>query len=118
MLVDAGLSQVDEMNRGAARVLREPITQETNETSRAQLLKFGLVPADIGQVFITHLHFDHVDDLLSYTNAQVYVGKKEWEGATTAAPTWGHGRILHEFLNNPLCRQRLSMVEDQAVLPM
>ena len=117
ILVDAGLSNVEEMNRGAAHVLREPITQDERESSRAQLRKFGLTPEDIGHVLITHLHFDHVDDLLLYTNAKVYIGKKEWEGATTRAPSWGHGRIMHEFLNNPQCRQRLVLVEDQQVLP-
>jgi glyoxylase-like metal-dependent hydrolase (beta-lactamase superfamily II) len=117
VLVDAGLSDVAEMNRGAAQVLRQPITQKSGETSRAQLRKFGLTPADIGHVLITHLHFDHVDDLLLYTNAQVYIGKKEWEGALNAAATWGHGRILHEFSNNPQCQRRLVLLEDQEVLP-
>ncbi len=117
ILVDAGLSDVQEMNRGAAAVLREPITQAPNESGRVQLRKFGLAPADIGHVFITHLHFDHVDDLLLFTNARVYIGKKEWEGATKTAPSWGDGRIMHEFLNNPQCRRRLVLVEDQEVLP-
>ncbi len=117
ILIDAGLSDVNEMNRGAAHVLREPITQNKNESGTAQLRKFGLTPDDIGHVFITHLHFDHVDDLLNYRNAKVYIGKKEWEGATTAAPTWGHGKIMHEFSNNPSCRERLVLVEDQEVLP-
>ena len=117
ILIDAGLSNVEEMNRGAAHVLREPITQNKNESGTAQLRKFGLTPDDIGHVFITHLHFDHVDDLLNYKNAKVYIGKKEWEGATSAAPTWGHGRIMHEFSNNPDCRRRLVLVEDQEVLP-
>ena len=70
------------MNRGAAHVLREPITQDKRESSRVQLRKFGLTPEDIGYVLITHLHFDHVDDLLNYKNAKVYVGRKEWEGAS------------------------------------
>ena len=106
ILVDAGLTDVAEMNRGAAHVLREPITQTENESCRAQLRKFGLTPEDIGHVFITHLHFDHVNDLLLYKNAKVYIGKKEWQGATTIAPSWGDGRIMHEFLNNPQCRKR------------
>jgi glyoxylase-like metal-dependent hydrolase (beta-lactamase superfamily II) len=117
ILVDAGLSHVEEMNRGAAHVLREPITQSPKETSRAQLRKFGLTPADIGHVFITHLHFDHVDDLALYTNARVYIGRKEWELATSRAPSWGHGPVLHEFSNNPRCKRRLVLVEDQQVLP-
>ncbi|MGE5293578.1 MAG: N-acyl homoserine lactonase family protein [Solirubrobacterales bacterium] len=117
ILVDAGLTNVAEMNRGAAHVLREPITQDPNETSRAQLRKFGLKPEDIGHVLITHLHFDHVDDVLQYTNARICVGKKEWEGATGQSPSWGHGPFLHEFSNNPQCRQRLVLVEDQEILP-
>lgn len=117
ILVDAGLTNVDEMNRGAAHVLREPITQDKNESGTAQLRKFGLTPEDIGHVLITHLHFDHVDDLLSYKNAKVYIGKKEWEMATTSAPTWGHGKIMHEFSNTPSCRERLVLIEDQKVLP-
>jgi len=117
ILVDAGLSNVDEMNRGAAQVLREPISQDKHETSIAQLRKFGLTPDDIGYVLITHLHFDHVDDLLNYRNAKVYVGRKEWEGASSAAPTWGHSRVMQEFINNPIYRQRLTLVEDEQILP-
>jgi len=117
ILVDAGLSNVDEMNRGAAHVLREPISQNERQTIAAQLGKFGLTPQDIGHVLITHLHFDHVDDLLNYKKAKVYVGRREWEGATSAAPTWGHGRIMDEFSNDPNCRQQLVLVEDQEILP-
>lgn len=116
MLVDAGISDIDEMNRGAAHVLRRPITQDRHESSRAQLAKFGLRPEDIGHIFITHLHFDHVDDLLLYRNAKVYVGKKEWELATKGAPTWGHGRIMDAFGNDPACRKRLVLLEDQEAL--
>jgi len=120
ILIDAGLSNVEEMNRGAAHVLREPITQDKRESSRVQLRKFGLTPEDIGYVLITHLHFDHVDDLLNYKNAKVYVGRKEREGASTAAPTWGHFRVMQEFINNPTPDKNirgLILVEDQQVLP-
>lgn len=117
ILVDARLTNVAEMNRGAAHVLREPITQSEQESRRAQLRKFGLTPADIGHVFITHMHFDHVDDLPLYTNAKVYVGKKEWQGATSQSPSWGHRPMMEAFLNDPQCRSRLVLVEDQEVLP-
>jgi glyoxylase-like metal-dependent hydrolase (beta-lactamase superfamily II) len=117
IMVDAGLSDVAEMNRGAAPVLRQPITQDQREGTLAQLRKFGLAPEDIGYVLVTHLHFDHVDDLPLYTKAGVYIGKKEWEGATAAAPSWGHARVLREFTSNPRCRERLILVEDQEVLP-
>ncbi|UCG57017.1 MAG: N-acyl homoserine lactonase family protein [Phycisphaerales bacterium] len=117
VLVDAGLSDVAEMNRGAAHVLREPITQGPHESSTAQLRKFGLTPEDIGHILVTHLHYDHVDDLLNYKNARVYVGKKEWEVASTAAPTWGHMRVMRPFIDDPDHRRRLVLVEDQEILP-
>ena len=117
MLVDAGISNIEEMNRGAAHVLREPITQRKDETIWVQLGKFGLTPADIGHIFITHLHFDHVDDLLEYKNAKVYIGRREWEGALSAAPNWAHGKILHEFSNTPDCKKRLVVVDDEEIMP-
>lgn len=117
ILVDAGLTNVAEMNRGAAHVLAEPITQSEHESSRAQLRKFGLNPEDIGHVLITHLHFDHVDDVMQYHNAKIYVGKREWEGATGQSPSWGHGPFMHAFLNDPDCKRRLVLVEDEEILP-
>lgn len=119
MLVDAGLTNVAEMNKGAAGVLREPISQEPAESTRVQLRKFGLEPEDIGHIFITHLHFDHVDGLDDYPNATVHIGRKEWELATANEfrGSWGHGRIMGEFLNNPQWKKRLSLVGDEQVLP-
>ncbi len=117
ILVDAGLTNIAEMNRGAAHVLREPITQKPAESGTAQLRKFGLKPEDIGHVLVTHLHFDHVDDIPLYKNAKIYVGKKEWEQAVATAPSWGHGPFLHNFLNDPQCKKRLVLVEDEEVLP-
>ncbi|MHC4797224.1 MAG: N-acyl homoserine lactonase family protein [Planctomycetota bacterium] len=119
ILVDAGLQNVTEMNRGAAKVLREPITQTPQQCSRAQLRKFGLGPEDIGQVFITHLHFDHIDELLKYTNATIHIGRREWELATAndCRGSWGHGPILFKLRDDPAWRQRLHLIEDEEVLP-
>ena len=63
IVVDAGLEDVAHMNRGAAEVFSEPIRQRADETTTAQLRKFGLSHADIGHVLVTHLHFDHVDEI-------------------------------------------------------
>jgi len=103
MLVDAGLNDVAEMNKGAAAVLRQPITQKPDETVQAQLARFGLRPADIGHVFITHLHFDHVDGLDAFTNAKIYIGKREWELATAKQRQGqlAHGRIMFMLRDKP-----------------
>lgn len=116
ILVDAGLSDVAEMNRGAAHVLRKPIVQSAGESSRAQLARFGLTPEDIGHVFITHLHFDHVDDLPLYKDAKVYVGRREWRRPDGSPPVWAPARILRAFSESP-GKERLVLVDDQEVLP-
>lgn len=120
MLVDAGLLDVADMNRGAAHVLATPIVQKPGHTIPNQLRKFGLRPEEIGHLFITHLHFDHVDGFEAFTNAIVHVGRKEWEIAVKLAPegrSWAPGRFLHRFLNEPEWKERLSLVEDQEILP-
>lgn len=119
MLVDAGLNDVAEMNRGASEVLRQPITQAPTETIAAQLLRFGLKPADIGHLFITHLHFDHVDGLDTFTSAKVCIGKREWELATAndCRGSWGHGRIMFMLRDQPEWNRRLMLVEDQEIVP-
>ena len=119
MLVDAGLVDVAEMNKGAAKVLHEPISQQPTETVPAQLAKFGLTPADIGHVFITHLHFDHVDGLDAFTNAKIYIGKQEWTLATAndCRGSWGHGRIMFMLRDKPEWNRRLVLVEDEEIMP-
>jgi glyoxylase-like metal-dependent hydrolase (beta-lactamase superfamily II) len=107
------------MNRGAAEVFSEPIRQREDETTTAQLRKFGLSHGDIGHVLITHLHFDHVDELFKYTRATYHVGKKEWElaSANDGAGSWCDGRILFPLLRDEEPRKRLHLVEDGEVLP-
>ncbi|MGQ9590230.1 MAG: N-acyl homoserine lactonase family protein [Planctomycetota bacterium] len=119
ILVDAGLEDVESMNRGAAEVFAEPIRQPPEETAAAQLRKFGLRREDIGHVLITHLHFDHVDELFQYTRATYCVGKKEWElaSADDGRGSWCDGRILFPLLREESLRKRLRVVEDGEVLP-
>jgi N-acyl homoserine lactone hydrolase len=39
--------------------------------------RFGLKPGDVGQVIVTHLHFDHIALAKRYTNATFIVQEKE-----------------------------------------
>lgn len=118
ILVDAGLVHVDEMNRGAAAVLATPIVQAPGETVAAQLNHFGLTPADIGHVLVTHMHYDHVDGVEQFSNAIFHIGRREFEGAT--ANDW-HGSWCDARILDYLCRKardRVHLVDDgQEVLP-
>ncbi len=42
--------------------------------------KVGVQPEEIEKVFITHMHFDHANNLPSFPNADVYVQWAEYEG--------------------------------------
>lgn len=44
------------------------------------LAKIGLTPADIDTVFITHAHYDHMDNLNAFPNAHFYLQSKELTG--------------------------------------
>ncbi len=119
ILLDAGLNDVAEMNRGAKKVLYEPITQGEDETVTSQLRKFGLTHADIGHIFVTHLHFDHVDGLLDFPNAKIHMGRKEWELATDndCIGSWGHGPVMFTIRDDPKWNSRLVLHEDEVVFP-
>lgn len=119
ILIDAGLKDVAHMNRGAAEVFQRPISQQKDETAPAQLRKFGLQPEDIGHVLITHLHFDHVDALFSYSNAVYHIGRKEWElaSANGGQGSWCDGRILFPLLSDKRLKKRINLIGDETVLP-
>lgn len=118
ILVDTGLANVDEMNRGAAHVLAEPITQRPDETMAAHLDRLGLKPEEIGAVFLTHLHFDHVDQLEDYPNARIIVSKHGLAEATKFpgwVGSWAPGKTL-ELLTRT-AKERVLAADDANVLP-
>lgn len=57
----------------------------------ASLAAVGVAPADVTDLVLTHLHFDHAGDtarldasgvpLLTFPNARVFVGRRAWEHA-------------------------------------
>ena len=41
----------------------------------------GLEPKDVRAVFLSHLHFDHCNNIDLFPDARVYVSRREWEYA-------------------------------------
>ena len=107
MLVDTGLEHVAEMNEGAAHVLAEPIVQRPEEDIRA--------PEDIRCVFITHLHFDHIDQLDLYSNARYVVSKRGLEEALATDPSWAPAKTLE--LLSETAKHRTLAIDDDEVYP-
>jgi N-acyl homoserine lactone hydrolase len=50
------------------------------------LARHGLKPADMWAVFLSHLHFDHCNNIDLFPGARVFVGKREWDYARTPHP--------------------------------
>ncbi len=41
----------------------------------------GMTPGDVKAVFLSHLHFDHANNIDLFTNAKVLVSRREWDYA-------------------------------------
>lgn len=50
------------------------------------LERAGLTPADIGAVFLSHLHFDHANNIDLFPHARVLVSRREWDYAAAPHP--------------------------------
>ena len=48
-----------------------------------QLAKIGFQPKDISTLILTHLHGDHIGGLSFFEHCKIYVGKKEYELASS-----------------------------------
>ena len=45
-------------------------------------------PGEIDTIFLSHLHYDHLNNVACFPNAQILCGKREWEYATTQRDEW------------------------------
>ncbi|MGE4240520.1 N-acyl homoserine lactonase family protein [Ramlibacter sp.] len=55
------------------------------------LRKFGVDPAQIGKLVLTHMHFDHAGNLDAFPNARIYLQRYEYESWKTAIEEFGGG---------------------------
>ncbi|MCP1403364.1 N-acyl homoserine lactonase family protein [Achromobacter insolitus] len=72
VLVDTGFSACSARARGRAFCLQPG----------AALARLGLAPEDIGDLILTHLHYDHAGNVEAYPNARVHLQDAEMRYAT------------------------------------
>lgn len=96
------------------------------EAPEVVLAKVGVRPEEIETVFVTHMHFDHVNNLHRFPNAHVIVQREEIEGWRRAlalserfTPMGEQSWILSSFDRGDLdffdrlaAEDRLTLVED------
>lgn len=94
------------------------------------LARVGLEPAQIEKVFISHMHFDHINGLRAFPDADLYVQQREYDGWVQAlglpalyTPMGEESWITSSFdrgdiavLGDFLARGKLHFVDDGAEL--
>lgn len=86
VLVDTGMCDTERANKWHHAGSR----QEPGEAVHQQLGKFGLKVADIDVIIFTHLHWDHVQNLSQFPDAELVCHEKEWQFAMAPIPSYWH----------------------------
>jgi N-acyl homoserine lactone hydrolase len=63
------------------RVLAREVHMRPEQAVAAQLRARGIDPADVSEIVMTHLHFDHASALADFPGATVLVSEPEWRSA-------------------------------------
>jgi glyoxylase-like metal-dependent hydrolase (beta-lactamase superfamily II) len=82
-----GLSSVVLLHTQAGPVLFDTGHHTTKRRLLNGLARHGLRPTDIAAVVLSHLHFDHANNLEMFPRARVYVSKAECAYARDPHPT-------------------------------
>uniref|UniRef100_A0A7C3RAL5 N-acyl homoserine lactonase family protein n=1 Tax=Archaeoglobus fulgidus TaxID=2234 RepID=A0A7C3RAL5_ARCFL len=79
---------------------------------REALEKVNIKPEEVDKLIITHLHFDHVANAKLFTNARIYVQKREWESALN--PPLHYRQIYDVSMLYPLEEMDLCLIKGDA----
>lgn len=118
IIVDTGPKSIDEINRGLNGMCIEPVTQREGEDIASILQRAQVDPNEVGHVFFTHLHYDHVTNLDLFPNAKIVVDKLGYGEALRRLEIgrcWVPGEIIFPMRDE--WQERMVLVEDEEVLP-
>jgi glyoxylase-like metal-dependent hydrolase (beta-lactamase superfamily II) len=92
----------------------DPVLFDTgHHSTRLMLLEAlkqrSLATTDIKTVFLSHLHFDHINNVDLFTNAKVYAGAKEWHYAQKPSD----GDTFCSVGMNGYLQSRLELLDDE-----
>jgi N-acyl homoserine lactone hydrolase len=77
----------------------------------AALAAHGLTPEQIDTVFVSHLHWDHIENIDLFRHAEILVPRLEFDYAANLRPTdWGTPPYAREMLQG----MRLELLDDRA----
>ncbi|MCP4327264.1 MAG: MBL fold metallo-hydrolase [Alphaproteobacteria bacterium] len=76
----------------------------------AGLARHSMTPGDIRAVFLSHLHFDHCNNIHLFPGARVYVSRREWDYA--AAPH-GDDPFIPWLIRDQLQKYDLELIDGE-----
>lgn len=118
ILVDTGPKSIEEINRGVAGMCVEPITQREGEDIHGILRRAGIDPLEVGHVFFTHMHYDHVSNVDLFPNARIVADRIGYDEALRRleiGKCWVPGEVIFPMRDE--WRERVLLAEEQEVLP-
>ncbi|MCT7660715.1 N-acyl homoserine lactonase family protein [Mycobacterium deserti] len=93
VLIDAGCDEITAAARG--------VTFERSPLDSLTLM--GIDPADVDDIILTHLHWDHAGNLSSFPNARIHLHPEEFRFVTGPA-------MQHRYLRRPFDTRQLQDV--------
>lgn len=84
IVVDTGAPEMDRALKYHSYAMTKPNKPDQNSVS--QLEKIGVKPEEIDIVILTHLHWDHVGEVMKFPNAQFIVSQVELRFALDPIP--------------------------------
>ncbi|GAA6392808.1 N-acyl homoserine lactonase family protein [Lawsonibacter sp. OA9] len=84
------------------------------KTIQNSLARLEVAPETVDTIFLSHMHYDHLNNAAYYPNAQIIVGRSEWEYATTSKDEW---TPLESVLYLQHCRQVRLVDDGEEILP-
>lgn len=118
VVVDTGPKSVREINRGLQGMCVEPVSQREGEDLLAIMARSHVDPNEVGYVFLTHLHYDHVSNLDMFPNARIVVDRTGYQEALRrleVGKCWVPGEVMFP-MRDQWC-DRMVFVGDEEVLP-
>jgi glyoxylase-like metal-dependent hydrolase (beta-lactamase superfamily II) len=68
---------------------------------RNAVQELGIDPADVTDLVVTHLHYDHAGNLGDFPNAKIWIQEKEL--AYVSGPSMRHSTLSHFFETDDVC---------------
>lgn len=83
-----GLSTCALIRTGDHKVLFDTAAHGVIKILQASLAELGVEPEEIDTIFLSHLHYDHLNNAAYFPNAEIICGEREWEYATKTKDEW------------------------------